>query len=223
MPIIPVKDNPPTISFASSILEKEGIWCVAKVKPQHEKKVAFNFLDSGIDYYLPYYLKKVMRKDRGFRNSILVLFPTYVPFISSERSRALWHQGVEKVLKVEGQQRFKKELSDIFQALESGTIIEPASKAESFVRGEGVEIIAGHFKGREGVVVNTRNEGIDVLLSTSVLGNYKVTVNSKIVNSKKLAEDLSTKIRNESPSAKNIVLQKINKCPILTSNDPSYN
>ncbi|MCL2443290.1 MAG: hypothetical protein FWD13_07470 [Treponema sp.] len=221
MPIIPVKDNPPTKSFESSILEKEGIWCVAKVKPQHEKKVAFNFLDLGIDYYLPYYLKSKKRKDRGVRNSIRVLFPSYVPFIGSESSRDfLWLKGIEKILPVKAQQRFKNQLNYIFLAIESGISIEPVPKTKSFVKGESAKIVSGQLIGAAGIVTNIQNEKSKVMLSTDILGRAKVivdTVNVEKIKFEKIAEELSSKIHSESLPAKNIVLQKINNCAVLAS------
>jgi len=214
------KNTPPSISFNSSILEKKGTWWIAKVKSRHEKAFAFDLIELGVDYYLPYYLKKTKRKDGGtFRESIMVLFPLYVPFICEDPYTFLTHKRVTKILPVQSQQRFKKELNYIFRANESNIPIEPILGTESFKRGEPVEIIAGHLRGAVGTVVNIKNEKSTILLSTDALGCAKVTVDTEMVRPRKLAAgiaSLDARVSDESFLMKSIAVQRINKHSIFT-------
>jgi hypothetical protein len=186
MPNLSAKNNPPPISFETSILEKEGTWWVAKVKPRQEKAFAFDLLKQGVDYCLPYYEKKTLRSDGKFRKSILVLFPSYVPFISERPYDFLKLGRITTILPVEAQQRFKKELHYLFLANASGTLIEPVLKTEQFLQGEPVEIIAGPLSGATGVVINTKNEKSAVILSIDGLGCAKIVIDVKEIKSRNL-------------------------------------
>jgi len=226
MPTISVKNNPPPKSFKASILEKEGTWWVAKVRSRQEKEFAFDLLDSCADYYLPCYLKKTKRSDGAFRKSILVLFPSYVPFISENPHDFLWHKRVEKILPVNRQAKFKEELHYIFLANTSGIPVEPVLETRSFTRGEPVEIIAGPLRGAAGVVVNTQNEKREIILSTDVLGYSKVTVDAEMIRSKKLGASvpsLDTRVPEGSLLVKSTIPRNINKHKILTSRCLSLN
>jgi hypothetical protein len=180
------KNNPPPKSFESLILEKEGTWWVAKVKPHQEKAFAFDLLKRGVDYCLPCYEKKALRSDGKFRKSILVLFPSYVPFISEKPYDFLKLGRIATILPIKAQERFKKELHYLFLANASGTPIEPVLKTEQFLRGEPVEIIAGPLSGATGVVVDIKNDKRAVVLSIDGLGCAKIIINVREIKPKNL-------------------------------------
>jgi len=186
MPILSAKDNPPSKSFDSSILKTEGMWWVAKVKPRQEKAFAFELLEQGIDYALPYYEKKVRRSDGKLRKSTLVLFPSYVPFIcGAPHSELLKKDRISVILPVKMQERFKKELHALFLAQAAGAMIEPVPAEMPYLVGESVEITSGPLSGTMGIVVDTRNEVRSVVLSVDGLGSAKVTVDVGMITSNK--------------------------------------
>lgn len=183
MPILPEKDNPPSKLFECSILEKEGTWWVAKVKPRQEKAFAFDLLEQGIDYYLPFYEKKTKRSDGKFRKSLLVLFPSYVPFISEKPFDHLNQNRVATILPVKLQERFKKELHYVSLSISSGVQIEPISTSGKFKSGDQVKIVGGPMCGAEGVVLDSFRNKISISLSIEYLGCAKITVDDIYIKS----------------------------------------
>ena len=185
MSILSAKDNPPSKSFDSSILKTDGTWWVAKVKPRQEKAFAFELLEQGIDYALPYYEKKVRRSDGKFRKSTLVLFPSYVPFIcEAPHSELVKKDRISVILPVKIQERFKKELHALYLAQAAGAVSEPVLVEMPYRVGESVQIISGPLSGMTGVVVDTRNETCTVVLSIDGLGCAKVIVDVEMITPK---------------------------------------
>jgi len=219
MPILSTKNNPPFKSFESSILEKEGIWWLAKVKSRMEKAFAFDLLGQGIDYCLPCYEKKALRSDGKFRKSLLVLFPLYVPFISENPYELLSSRRVLEILKIRQQQKFKTELQYLWQAKESQIPMEPIVKAEPLLSDKPVEIVTGPLKGAAGLIMNIQNGKGDLMVSTDSLGCTKMTVGVESINSKQLAActvSLDSKVLNESLIIKSTACQNINQHRIFT-------
>jgi|GEM_PF-938603 len=218
MPIIPLKDNPLSKPFASSILEQEGTWWIAHVKSRQEKAFASDLYDMGINYYLPYYENKILRSDGKYRKSLLVLFPSYVPFICENPHDFISHGRVAAVLPVEMQSKFKQELHYVFQANESKIPIEPVSEEEPFIEGELVEIITGPLKGATGIVVDVQKDKSKVVLLTDYLGCSRMAIDTKMINSKNRTVSLDSRV-DKSLLTKSIV----NKPPFFTSGRPSLN
>lgn len=178
MPILSIKNNPPSKTFEGSILEKDGTWWIAKVKPRQEKVFAFDLLEQGIDYYLPFYEKKTKRNDGKIRKSQLVLFPSYVPFIIENPFNLLRKDRVVTFLPIGIQQKFKKNLQFILLANQTSTLIEPVTDYEKYEEGNTVEIIDGCLTGATGKIVMYAIDKGTVILSIAYLGFAKVEIAS---------------------------------------------
>lgn len=180
MPVLSLKDNPPSKPFASSILNKEGTWWVAKVRPRQEKVFAFDLLDQGVDYYLPYNEKKTKRADGKYRKSYLVLFPSYVPFITEEPYRFLNKNRIATILPVKAQKCFREQLNCIDEAYSSEHQIIPFENNSEYSLGESVKVIAGPCKDYSGHIVRI-NKNRCLVLNIEILGYAFVTISESQV------------------------------------------
>lgn len=181
MPILTEHENPPSKPFDCSIIEKEGTWWVAKVKPRQEKAFAFDLLEQGIDYYLPFYEKKTKRSDGKFRKSTLVLFPSYVPFVSEKPYGLLKKNRLATILSIEAQKRFKKEINQIYLAHTIDSILEPAPMKMPAEVGDAIEIIAGPLIGVQGMLSEITIEKAKVILEVKGLGNVKIFIDIRMI------------------------------------------
>lgn len=174
MAILPEKDNPPSKSFECSILKKDGTWWVAKVKPRQEKAFALDLLEQGMDYYLPFYEKKTKRSDGKFRKSTLVLFPSYVPFISEDPYALLKRSRIATILPVRLQTQFKKQLLQVYLANESGVKIAPQYSVQ-YKTGELVKIVNGPLRGIVGRILRIGN-GASIVIEVEGMGSAVISV-----------------------------------------------
>ena len=180
MPVLSAKNNPPSKPFDCSILEKEGTWWIAKVKPRQEKVFAFDLLEQETDYYLPFFEKRTSRSDGKFRKSYLVLFPTYVPFITEDPYTFLKQNRVVTILPVQAQKRFKEQLHQICRARNAGFQIEPVTEMNYKV-GDSVRIASGLLAGISGNITQIQN-GLVLILSVDGLGHIKINYSSIVIN-----------------------------------------
>jgi transcription antitermination factor NusG len=174
MPIIALKDNPPSQLHKKPILETVGTWWIAKVKPQQEKAFAFDLIEREIEYYLPFCTKFSKRSDGKLRKSILVLFPSYVPIMIENPYTLLNTNRIVTFLPVESQRKFIVQLNNVWIANNAGMDINPVHG--SFQIGEFVKIISGPMNGTLGHVI--KNQGTtSILLRVDGLGCVNVSVN----------------------------------------------
>jgi hypothetical protein len=177
MPILSAKDNPPSKSFEGSILEKEGTWWVAKVKPRQEKAFAFDLLAGGIDYYLPFYEKKSKRRDGKLRKSTLILFPSYVPFVSDKPYSFLNKNRVATILPIENQDKFRSQLNLIL-TLNSSTDMEllPLSENIEFKVGDFVKVTSGPLIGLFGKIAKIKNDQYLFITTMDPIRNLMICI-----------------------------------------------
>jgi hypothetical protein len=172
MPILLEKDNPPSKPFECPILEKEGTWWIAKVKPRQEKAFAFDLLELGIDYYLPVYEKKVKRTDGKLRKSTLVLFPSYVPFVSESPFDLLKNNRVATILPIQSQDRFRVQLAQFDLVSERDVHIEPFTCGINI--GDCIAMSDGPLKGLYGYVDKKDYNSDVIYLNIDGLGVVKI-------------------------------------------------
>jgi transcription antitermination factor NusG len=176
-----VSENPPSRFPDRPIGAGADPWWVAKVKPRQEKAIAFDFIKSNIEYYLPLVTKVTRRKDNNKpRKSVLPLFPGYISFCVAEGGAAsVYKTGrVVSIIEIRHQNRFKSELTQIYQALESGIPLEPVEAA--YPPGMPVYVHAGPLRGIRGVI--TRVQDSDrLVLSVSGLGQASMLIDSAFV------------------------------------------
>jgi transcription antitermination factor NusG len=180
MPVMSIKDNPPSKPFQCSLLEKEGRWWVVKVKPRQEKAFAFDLLEQNVDYYLPYYENKTMRVDGKFRKSLLVLFSSYVSIIAEEPYRFLSQNRVVTILPVESQQIFRAQLHYIHTVHCAGYQILPMEMTTSFIVGDTVQLMDGPWMGMSGKVCRINSNNF-LILQIDTLGSIRVKISDSQV------------------------------------------
>ncbi len=140
------------------LVEDLGSWWVLHIKPNCEKRVATYLLNRNISYYLPLYQRKTKVGYWGrTRTTEVPLFSGYLCFaLDRERHNLLYDtKKLVRIIKVDDQERFVKELHAIVQAIETGEdlLVKPG-----LVPGRRVLILSGPLEGTEGVVVRRRTE-----------------------------------------------------------------
>ena len=169
MPILPRKNSPPSKSFEETILEKPGVWWIAKVKPRQEKAFALDLLEQSVDYYIPCYEKHTRKNDGRIRTSELLLFPSYVPFLANETCPAFSYRRISAIYCVRAQNRFRAQLHAIYRAKECDMRLCGTHGPEDRV-GERIQVLSGPLNGLEGNRVCSGDAG-EVLFTVDGLGN----------------------------------------------------
>lgn len=174
---------PPT-RFPDRLIEKaEARWWIAKTKSRQEKQLAFDLLEREIEYYLPLYKKTYLlpakpgckRKKRFY---MLPLFTGYIAF-AQDSPHDIYKTGrVVQLIEVKNQQRFIKELSVVYWALDKGHLVLPVT--HNIEPEMEVEIIKGALKGVRGKVLNIRNSRF-LMLSVEGMGKAMVRVSTDSV------------------------------------------
>lgn len=158
MPILTKKDNPPPKTFEESIIEKEGTWWIAKVRPRQEKSFAFDLFEQNVDYYLPYYEKKIKRSDGKIRKSYPILFPSYVPFISEQPHKIVDQKRILTILPIKIQSNFRIQLNFVYMSINYGQQILRMENSSKFALGDLVKVVNGPCKGISGRITNIKND-----------------------------------------------------------------
>jgi transcription antitermination factor NusG len=176
-----VNENPPARFPARAITEAAAPWWVAKVKPRQEKAIAFDFIRNNVEYYLPLVTHVTRRRDNNKpRKSILPLFPGYISFCSSEHAAAgIYKTGrVVSIIAIKHQRRFTEELTQIYQALETGVALEPVTV--SYPPGTAVSVVAGPLRGLKGIISRVHDSN-RLVLSVNGLGQASMLIDASMV------------------------------------------
>jgi transcription antitermination factor NusG len=149
-------------------------WWVAKVKPRQEKLLATDFFKTGIEYYLPLYTKNTPRPGTTHKRIFHVpLFPGYIAFAQDQPHNIYLSGRVVNLIEIKHQQRFIREMNQIYFALQGNAPLEPAPDA--FTEGTPVKIIHGPFRGIEGIVTKD-TASLHLILSVEGLGKATLKV-----------------------------------------------
>lgn len=176
-----VNENPPARYPERPITGAQGLWWVAKVKPRQEKAIAFDFIKSNIEYYLPLVTKVTRRKDNNKpRKSILPLFPGYISFCAPEAdATSIYKTGrVVSIIEIRHQRRFSDELSQVYLALSSGALLEPV--IASYPPGTPVYVHTGPLRGVQGVITRV-HDSQRFVLSVTGLGHASMLIDASFV------------------------------------------
>ncbi|MEW6352013.1 MAG: transcription termination/antitermination NusG family protein [Thermodesulfobacteriota bacterium] len=153
-----------------------GSWWVMHTKPNCEAGLA-NYLERReISYYLPLVRKKkIFGGLRRTRTILAPLFTGYLCFALERDQHSLLYDTKKfvRIIKVDDQERFVKELSAIAKAIE--TQGENFSVQQGIPVGRRVAILTGPLAGHEGLVVR-RNRQEKLALSVHMF-NQSVVVN----------------------------------------------
>lgn len=149
-------------------------WWIAKVKPRQEKQLAADFFLDEVEYYLPLYTKNTPRPGTTHRRIFSVpLFSGYIAFAQNQPHNIYRSGRVVNLIEIRHQQRFIRELNQIYFALQGNAPIEPVT--DSFPEGTLVRINHGPFKGIEGLVSKDPASN-RLILSVECLGNASLTI-----------------------------------------------
>jgi|WetSurMetagenome_2_1015567.scaffolds.fasta_scaffold00022_33 transcription antitermination factor NusG len=176
-----ISENPPPRFPDKPIDKAESPWWIAKVKPRQEKALAFDLIRGGVEYYLPMVVHVTRRKDNNKpRKSVLPLFAGYLSFCGNESTaRSLYRTGrVASVISIKHQDRFVRELTQIYQALETGAVLAPLSV--SYTPGEMVAVVSGPLRGLTGVIARIQDSD-RLVLSVTGLGHASMSIDAAMV------------------------------------------
>jgi transcriptional antiterminator RfaH len=176
-----IDENPPARFPARPISQAASPWWIAKVKPRQEKALAFDFMKIDVEYYLPLVNHVTRRKDNNKpRKSVLPLFSGYISFCSSESEAGnVYKTGrIVSVIPIKHQQRFIRELTQIYQAIETGVALDPVTT--SYAPGASVTVVSGPLRGLTGTVSRI-SETDRLVLSVAGLGQASMLIDSSKV------------------------------------------
>lgn len=178
MPILAIKNNPPSRYPNIPIHETDLSWYIARVRPRQEKALAFDLMAREIGYYLPLFTKSIKRPDnQKKRTSILPLFPSYVPFECERLPPWLFNSDrICNILEIKEQRKFKQQLNMIYMAREGRMGLSPVDRIE-FIVGKPARIAQGPFAGLIGKMVKRINDHV-FALHMEGLGYAAIQVNA---------------------------------------------
>jgi transcription antitermination factor NusG len=158
----------PSLNEGSILLRRQN-WYAVYTRTHHEKTVAHQLIDRGIENFLPLY--KVIHNWTNNRKAALdlPLFPNYLfVFIASrERVRTLEVPGVVSLV---GQGSTPAPLPEIeIQSLRSALAARKLEPHSYITAGAKARIVTGPLTGLEGVVLRTKSGGLRVILSVDMI------------------------------------------------------
>lgn len=169
-----MEQTPPSRFPDIPIEQANSRWWVAKVKPRQEKQLAFDFIEYGIEYYLPIYRKISVRPGTNKKRAFDVpLFPGFICFAQDTPKDIFITGRVVNLIEIKNQKRFVCELSAVYNAIEHGYTIEPLT--EPIALDTKVEVISGMLKGIQGVVASIKNRD-KLILAVNGLGYATVQI-----------------------------------------------
>lgn len=130
-------------------------WFVAVAKPRAEKQVSRRLTEAGMEHFLP--LQRRLRVWHDRKKWVeMPLFPSYI-FIRTEerlRARVFGIDGIVRFVSFGGKAAVlsENEIARIHRLCE--WLGEVAIEERTLRKGDEVEILAGHFKGMQGQVLD---------------------------------------------------------------------
>jgi transcription antitermination factor NusG len=166
--MLKMSENPPMISEGYiSLSQIPGRWWVAHTRARFEKAFAWDLLRRQIGYFLPM-VDRITISGGKKRHVKLPLFPSYVFFCGKDEDRytAMTTNRLCQTIEVFDQRKLVEELCSIEKAILGKAEID---SYPSIVLGQRCRIIAGAFKGLEGIVVEQGTMS-RIVLQVSILG-----------------------------------------------------
>ncbi|HEX7190359.1 MAG TPA: transcription termination/antitermination NusG family protein [Thermoanaerobaculia bacterium] len=146
-------------------------WEILHLRSRQEKAVARLLADHHEPFYLPQIEKQVRRDGRTFR-SFLPLFSGYLFIRGTESVReVLWRtQAVARVIRVDDQAQFHRELQQIRSLQLAGATLIPRVE---MAPGDPVKIVSGVFSGYVGTLLRER-DAVRLVVSITALNKAVV-------------------------------------------------
>jgi transcription antitermination factor NusG len=145
------------VSFVGAEPSAAGSWYAAYTRPRHEKRVAQQLEERGIEHFLPVYRSVRRWKDRR-KGVNLVLFPSYI-FIHMElanRLRVLQLPGVVRFVSFNG---LPATIPDVdVEALKNGLSHNLHPEHHPYLTaGRRVKVMSGPLSGAQGILLRRKN------------------------------------------------------------------
>jgi hypothetical protein len=174
-----VGDNPPTRYPERSIEDAPSPWWVLKLLSRMEKATACDCMQAGVEYFMPMYTNTVRRHDNNkLRKSLLPLFPGYLPVSTADPYQLLRTGRIAFVIPVVCQDRFRRQLAQVYHAWHVGANIEPC--AVTALSGQVVKVGTGPCRGLVGVVEQVYNGSL-LVLPVEAMGQVAVRIDASMV------------------------------------------
>ncbi|HEY7354657.1 MAG TPA: UpxY family transcription antiterminator [Terriglobales bacterium] len=168
--------NVATQAGATAAPINRAAWYAAYTCSRHEKRIAQQLQDRGIEHFLPMYRSRRRWKDRT-KELELVLFPGYV-FVRLElinRLQVLQLPGVVRFVSFNGQPMPLSE--DNIQALQNGLSHNVRAEHHPFLNvGRRVKVIYGPLSGAQGILIRRRNNWRLVISIDAIMRSVAVEI-----------------------------------------------
>jgi transcription antitermination factor NusG len=163
-------------SAATPPLVNAGAWYAAYTCSRHEKRIAQQLQERGIEHFLPVYRSVRRWKDRK-KELELVLFPGYV-FVRLElinRLQVLQLPGVVRFVSFNGRPTPLAE--ENIEALRSGLLQNVRAEHHPFLNvGRRVKVIYGPLSGAQGILIRRRNNCRLVISIDAIMRSVAVEI-----------------------------------------------
>lgn len=169
-------DGHPPLDQLLQVPETPRAWVVLHTRPRCEKKLAAFCERSEFPVYLPL-RRRIHRYGARRREFWSPLFPGYVFSMSTPAGRTTLRQNqyVARLLEVLDQEKLVGQLRQISQALAVDDVVEVLPY---LARGRQVRVLAGPFKGLEGIVQRVKGRTKVVLNVDMIQQAIRVEVDS---------------------------------------------
>jgi transcription antitermination factor NusG len=163
-----IKELDPTVDSSLLAARAEPHWFVAQTQARHEKRVAAQLENRGIDHFLPLYERVSRWKDRRVRLQ-LPLFDGYVfvRLVQWERLRALEIPSVVRLVGFGGQPAAlpDAEIESLREGIARKMLFEPHPY---LTIGRRVRVSRGPLEGNEGILIRKKNH-LRVVISINLI------------------------------------------------------
>jgi transcription antitermination factor NusG len=163
---------------ASSLGLSKVSWYAAYTCSRHEKRVAEQLQERGIEHFLPLYRSMRRWKDRK-KELELVLFPGYV-FVRLDlvdRLRVLQLPGVVRFVSSNGHPAPLPR--DDIEGLRNGLSNNLVAEQHPFLKvGRRVQVISGPLSGAQGILVRRRNDSRLVISIEAIMRSVAVEIDA---------------------------------------------
>jgi transcription antitermination factor NusG len=163
---------------ASTLVPSKVSWYAAYTCSRHEKRVAEQLQERGIEHFLPLYRSVRRWKDRK-KELELVLFPGYV-FVRldlADRLRVLQLPGVVRFVSFNGQPAALPR--DDIEGLRNGLSHNLVAEHHPFLKvGRRVRVISGPLSGAQGILVRRRNDSRLVISIEAIMRSVAVEIDA---------------------------------------------
>lgn len=156
-------------------------WYAAYTHARHEKKVAQQLAERGIDHFLPVYRSVRRWKDRR-KELDLVLFPGYVfvRLAHSARLRILQLPGVVRFVSFNGQPAAL--VDDDIEALRNGLLNGVRAEHHPYLTvGRRVKVVHGPLAGAQGILLRTKPNCRVVISIDAIMRSVSVEIDEEDV------------------------------------------